>query len=53
MNLEQQYARLRPPSKKQQAAKFITDILVQVGKQQASKLAGDLAAEAIKKALKK
>lgn len=53
MNLEQQYARLAPPSRKKQAAAFISDILIQVGKQQATKLASDLAAEAIKKALKK
>jgi hypothetical protein len=53
MNLEQQFARLQPPSKKSQAAKFVTDILVNVGKQQATSLLSDLASKAIKDALKK
>jgi hypothetical protein len=53
MNLEQQFARLQPPSKKSQAVKIVSDILLNVGKQQATSLLSDLASKAIKDALKK
>jgi hypothetical protein len=51
MNLEKQYAQLKPPSKGAAAVKFVTDVLVQVGKQQATKLAADQTAKLIAKAL--
>lgn len=51
MNLEQQYDRLRPPTKKETVVKFIADTLVQVGKQQAAKVASDLATKQVKKVL--
>lgn len=38
MNLEKQLKQLQGPSKKQQGAKFVTDILVTAGKQSASTL---------------
>lgn len=48
MNLEQQYNRLNPsPGKK--VAKFVADILLGVGKQEAIKFVGGLAADQIKK----
>jgi hypothetical protein len=53
MNLQQQLARLQPPSKKQQAMKFVTEILVNVGKQQATKFASDFATKQIEELLKK
>jgi len=53
MNLEQQFNKLKPPSAKSQAAKFVTDVLLQVGKQQAAKVLSDLATKAVENALKK
>lgn len=53
MNLERQWSQLRPPSAKSQAAKFVSDILLQVGKQQATKVLSDLATKAVENALKK
>lgn len=52
MNLEQQFARLQPPSKTKQALGFVSDVLVSVGKQQVTKLATDQAAKLVEKALK-
>lgn len=49
MNLEQQLSKLAPPSKKDKATKLATELLANVGKQQASKVANDLAGKAIKK----
>lgn len=51
MNLEQQYARLRPATRGEKATKFATELLVNVGKQQAQKLAQDQAAKQIAKML--
>jgi hypothetical protein len=51
LNLEKQYAQLKPPSKGTAAVKFVADILVQVGKQQATKLAADQTAKLIAKLL--
>ena len=51
-NLEQQYHRLNPSAKKK-ALQFTADILLGVGKQQAMKLAGDVAAKQIANLLKK
>lgn len=52
MNLEQQYSRLNPtPSKK--ALKFVADILVGVGKQQAISLVSGIAADQVKKVTNK
>jgi L-asparaginase/Glu-tRNA(Gln) amidotransferase subunit D len=53
MNLEQQYARLKPPSKGKMAAKFITDTLLQIGKQQITKLATDQLTKLIESQFKK
>ena len=55
MNLEQQYNRLTAPEKTkvQKGAKLVSDLLVQVGKQQAAKLASDAASKAIASQLKK
>lgn len=53
MNLERQFASLQPPSKSKQAVKIVSDILLNVGKQQATSLLSDLASKAIKDALKK
>ena len=57
MNLEQQFDKLKPPSPGAKtakfAAKFISDFLLGVGKQQASKLANDYAAQKISELLKK
>lgn len=53
MNLEQQYARLKPPSKKSAATKLVGDILLNVGKQQATKLVQDQLSKQIEKALEK
>lgn len=52
MNLERQYHTLTP-SKKKQAAKFVSEILLGVGKQQATKLASDFAAQQVAGLLKK
>lgn len=53
MNLEAQFKRLEPPSGKQKAGKFVADLLVSVGKQQATKLATDIAAKQVGNLLKK
>lgn len=53
MNLERQYKNLQPPGGKQRVAKFTSDVLLNVGKQQATKIAGDLLSQQIAKALKK
>lgn len=52
INLEQQYIKLTTPEKSA-GAKIAKDVLVGVGKQQASKLASDAATKAISKSLKK
>lgn len=51
-NLEQQYHRLNPSAKKK-ALRFTADILLGVGKQQAARLAGDLATKLLSDLLKK
>lgn len=53
MNLEQQLSRLQPPTGKQAATKFISDTLVSVGKQEATKLAAGFAAKQIAGLIKK
>lgn len=53
MNLEQQYSKLTPPRKSAAAKKFIADVLVNTGKQQAMKFASDQAAKQIEKMLSK
>lgn len=54
LNLEQQYSRLTSGgSRKSAGAKFAKDILTQVGKQQAAKLASDAASKAVAGALKR
>ncbi len=52
MNLEQQFTKLNPPANKE-AKKFVTDILQNVGKQQATKFASDVAAKQIAALLKR
>ena len=49
MNLEQQYSRLVPPTGSAKAKKFVSDIVLNVGKQQAQKYANDQVGEYIKK----
>lgn len=51
MNLEQQYSRLQPPPKSKQAAKFLANTLVNVGKQQVVKIASDELGKQVAKAL--
>lgn len=46
LNLEQQYSRLNP-SRTQKAARFVRELLVGVGKQQAIRVANDYAARQI------
>lgn len=53
MNLEQQYTRLAPRTKTQAATKFIGEILLGVGKQEATKLASDFAGQQVKNVIKK
>lgn len=57
MNLEQQYSRLVPPSRGSRilkgGAKFTGDVLTQVGKQQAVKLASDHATKLVAGGFKK
>lgn len=50
LNLESQILNLNPPKSKI-ATKFVTDVLVSVGKQQATKIAGDIATKQIAKIL--
>jgi hypothetical protein len=52
MNLEQNYARLTAPQKNK-GSKFVTDLLLNVGKQQAAKLASDAASKALTEVMKK
>ena len=51
MNLEQQYSRLKPPSKTSKALKLVNEMLMSVGKQQVAKVANDVAAKQIGKLL--
>lgn len=53
MNLEQQYSRLTKPSGKKTAGKFVADILLNVGKQEATKLIAQVAAKQLASALKR
>jgi len=57
MNLEKQYASLAPPSKGSQftkaGAKFAGDVLLNVGKQQATKIVNDQATKIVSVAFKK
>lgn len=53
MNLEQQYSRLVPASAGKQASKFVTDTLLSVGKQEATKFAAGVAAKQVAGLLKK
>lgn len=50
MNLEQQYDRLRPRKPSEKVTKFLTDQLIAVGKDEASKHAKSYIQDAIKKA---
>jgi len=52
MNLEQQYSRLSP-SKKAKGGKFIADILLGAGKQQATKIVNDRLTKQMESVLKK
>lgn len=52
LNLEQQYARLRPPTGKEKAAKFVADTLLNVGKQQVARVANDYASKQVGDLLK-
>lgn len=49
MGLEKQFKAAQPPTAGSKAAKFIGDIVVQVGKQQVSKLANDAVSKEIAK----
>lgn len=54
LNLEQQYSKLAGPSSRKSAgAKFAKELVVNVGKQQATRMASDAAAKAVASALKK
>jgi hypothetical protein len=53
MNLEQQYSRLTKPSGKKAAGKFVADILLGVGKSEATKLIAGVAAKQVAAALKR
>lgn len=53
MNLEQQYARLKSPSKGSVVAKFVGDTLLSVGKEQMTKLAREQATKLIERSFKK
>ena len=52
MQLEKQYSDLTPKTGSAKAKKFLADVLVNVGKQQATKAANDVAAKKIAEALK-
>lgn len=52
MNLERQYQQLNPSFKKQ-AGKFVADTLLNIGKQQATKLATDIAVKQLTNLLKR
>lgn len=51
MNLERQYSTLAPPSGSAKAKKFVADLLLNVGKQQASKVVNDQASKQIARML--
>lgn len=53
LNLEQQYSRLTPQTKSKAALKFVGEILLGVGKQEATKLASDFAGQQVKSVIKK
>lgn len=53
LNLEQQYSRLRPKTGSEKVKTWIADQLLGIGKEQASKIGRDFAAEQVKSALKK
>lgn len=54
LNLEQQYSRLSGSSSRRSAgAKFAKEIVVNVGKQQVTRMASDAAAKAVAQAMKK
>lgn len=53
MNLEQQFKKLSPPSKRQKAGKFVAEIVVNVGKQQVTKIASDVASKQVASMLAK
>lgn len=49
MNLERQYSSLQPPSPGSAAARFVGNILLSVGRQEATKLVSGYASEKLKK----
>lgn len=51
MNLERQLSQLTPPSRAQKGARFVTNLLVNTGKQQAQAVVNDQINRQIKKAL--
>lgn len=53
MNLEQQYARLRPKTKGEKAKNFIKEQLLGIGKEQASRVAREESAKLVGSILKK
>lgn len=53
LNLENQIRNLQPPSKSKAATKFVADVLVNVGKQEATKVVGGLVAKQVANVLKK
>jgi hypothetical protein len=53
MNLEQQFSRLQPPTKKKKAATFVASVLANVGKQQVTRVANDVATKQISTMLAK
>jgi hypothetical protein len=53
MNLEQQYNRLRPKSNSEKAKAWVAETLLGIGKEQASRVARDAAAEQVGNLLKK
>ena len=53
MNLEQQFSQLKPPPKGRAAAKLVSEVLLNVGKTQATRLANDAAAKQLTALLKR
>lgn len=53
MNLEQQYNRLRPKTNSEKAKAWVAETLLGIGKEQANRVAKDLAAEQVGNLLKK
>lgn len=53
MNLEQQFVRLSPQSKKQKAQKFVKETLLGIGKQQVNQVANNAASQSVAAALAK